>query len=122
MKRMAHEGMTLSKGTCLSHGGVPDPDSKDPRFGRGSFLGCVGLGGGRAGGLGFSAGGGLCWGGAAGAAGGGLNPQLDSRISSSAHPSHHNSPMYSTTVKCPQVLKFLFFMLSIKKEGTANFH
>ena len=71
MKRMAHEGMTLSKGTCLSHGGVPDPDSKDPRFGRGGFLGCVGLGGGRAGGLGFSAGGGLCWGGAAGAAGGG---------------------------------------------------
>ena len=58
MKRMAHEGMTLSKGTCLSHGGVPDPDSKDLRFGRGGFLGCVGLGGGRAGGLGFSAGGG----------------------------------------------------------------
>ena len=53
---------------------------------------------------------------------GGLNPQLHSRISSSAHPSHPNSPMYSTTVKCPQVLKFLFFMLSIKKEGTANFH
>ena len=49
MKRMAHQGMTLSKGTCLSH----------VRFGRGGFLGCVGLGGGRAGGLGFSAGGGF---------------------------------------------------------------
>ena len=59
-------------------------------------MGCVGLGGGgaKAGGLGFSAGGG-------GFAGevprglpgvGGLNPQLDSRISSSAHPSHPNSP------------------------------
>ena len=122
MKRMAHEGMTLSKGTCLSHGGVPDPDSKDPRFGRGSFLGCVGLGGGRAGGLGFSAGGGALLGRCCGGCRGGLNQQLDSRISSSAHPSHHNSPMYSTMVKCPQVLKFLFFMLSIKKEGTANFH
>ena len=112
MKRMAHQGMTLSKGTCLSH----------VRFGRGGFLGCVGLGGGRAGGLGFSAGGGFVGEVLRGLPGvGGLNPQLDSRISSSAHPSHPNSPMYSTTVECPQVLKFLFFMLS-KKEGTANFH
>ena len=67
IKRMAHEGMTLSKGTCLSHGGVPDPNSKDLRFGRGGFLGCVGLGGGQGRGFGFlgGEGGGLCWGGAA---------------------------------------------------------
>ena len=93
MKRMAHEGMTLSKGTCLSHGGVPDPDSKDPRFGRGSFLGCVGLGGGRAGGLGFSAGGGLCWGGAAGAAGGGSTHNW-----TAGSPRQHTPP--TTTPPC----------------------
>ena len=94
MKRMAHEGMTLSKGTCLSHGGVPDPDSKDPRFGRGSFLGCVGLGGGRAGGLGFSAGGGgLCWGGAAGAAGGGSTDNW-----TAGSPRQHTPP--TTTPPC----------------------
>ena len=91
----------------------------------GGLFGLRGFGGGgRAGGLGFSAaGGGFAGEVLRGLPGvGGLNPQLHSRISSSAHPSHPNSPMYSTTVKCPQVLKFLFFMLSIKKEGTANFH
>ena len=110
MKRMAHQGMTLSKGTCLSH----------VRFGRGGLLGCVGLGGGEGQGvwvsrrvgalLGRCCGGCRGWGGS-----------THNWISSSAHPSHPNSRMYSTTVECPQVLKFLFFMLS-KKEGTANLH
>ena len=89
------------------------------------FLGCVGLGGGAGQGVWVSrrGGGGFAGEVLRGLPGvGGLNPQLHSRISSSAHPSHPNSPMYSTTVKCPQVLKFLFFMLSKKKEGTANFH
>ena len=75
------------------------PDSKDLRFGGGLFLGCVGLGGGGGGhgrGFGF-----LGRGGGGGVAGealrglpgvGGLNPQLNSRISLSAHPSHPNSP------------------------------
>ena len=86
------------------------------------FLGCVGLG--RAGqGVSVSPGGAFAGEVLRGLPGvGGLNPQLHSTISSSAHPSHPNTPMYSTTVKCPQVLKFLFFMLSKKKEGTANFH
>ena len=92
----------------------------------GGLFGLRGLGGGGQGrGFGFLGGGGGGFAGEVlrGLPGvGGLNPQLHSRISSSAHPSHPNSPMYSTTVKCPQVLKFLFFMLSIKKEGTANFH
>ena len=91
----------------------------------GGLFGLRGFGGGRrAGGLGFSAaGGGFAGEVLRGLPGvGGLNPELHSRISSSAHPSHPNSPMYSTTVKCPQVLNFLFFMLSIKKEGMANFH
>ena len=77
-----------------------------------------GFGAGQGRGFGFLGGGGFAGEVLRGLPGvGGLNPQLDSRISSSAHPSHPNSPMYSTTVKCPQVLKFLFFMLSIKKEG-----
>ena len=46
----------------------------------------------RAGGLDFSAGGGLRLGGTAGAGGGGVNPQLDSKISSLAKPTHPNSP------------------------------
>ena len=53
--------------------------------------GLFGFGGGRVGGLGLSAGGG----GFAGEAlrrVGGFSPQLDSRISSSAQPSHPNSP------------------------------
>ena len=62
-------------------------------------LGGLGGGGGRAGGLGFSAGGGggggggFAWEVLRGLPGpGGLNPQLDSRISLSAHPSHPNLP------------------------------
>ena len=60
---------------------------------QGGFLGCLGLGGGTAGGLGFSARAGF-----AGEALRGLarlwefNPQLDSRISSSAHLCHPNYP------------------------------
>ena len=69
------------------------PNSKDLRLGGGVFLGAVGLGGATAGGLGFSAGAAFAGEALRGLAGvGGFIPQLDSRMSSSEHPSHPNSP------------------------------
>ena len=67
----------------------------DLRFGGGGFLGCLGFFGGGRGGVWVSRqrGGGFAGVLLRGLLGvGGLDPQLDSKISSSAHPCHANSP------------------------------